>query len=131
MESRHGAPSVSIIVPTLNEVQNVEPLTRQIMASGIDPLEIIFVDDGSTDGTGEKIGALAGEFPVRLVVRENPSLGLSGAVVAGARAAAGDLLVVMDADLSHPPSRIPDLPNVASPSSRVGQGVKFINPADP
>ena len=109
MESRHGARSVSIIVPTLNEVQNIEPLTRQIMASGIAPLEIIFVDDGSTDGTGEKINALAAEFPVRLVVRENPSLGLSGAVVAGARAAAGDLLVVMDADLSHPPGRIPDL----------------------
>ena len=109
MESRLGATSVSIIVPTLNEVENVDPLTRQIMASGIEPLEIIFVDDGSTDGTGECIRALAVEFPVRLVTRENPTLGLSGAVVAGAQAAAGDLLVVMDADLSHPPSRIPDL----------------------
>jgi len=109
MESRLEASSVSIIVPTLNEVENVEPLTRQIMASGIEPLEIVFVDDGSTDGTREKIHALAAEFPVRLVLRENPTLGLSGAVVAGARAAAGDLLVVMDADLSHPPSRIPDL----------------------
>ena len=109
MEPGLGAQSVSIIVPTLNEVENVEPLTRRIMASGIAPREIIFVDDGSTDGTGARIGALATEFPVRLVVRENPTLGLSGAVVAGARAAVGDLLVVMDADLSHPPDRIPEL----------------------
>ncbi len=109
MESSRGAQSVSIIVPTLNEVENVEPLTRGIMASGIEPLEIVFVDDGSTDGTAERIRALAAEFPVRLLVRENPTLGLSGAVVAGAGTATGDLLVVMDADLSHPPSRIPDL----------------------
>lgn len=109
MESSRGAQSISIIIPTLNEVENVEPLTRRIMASGIEPLEIVFVDDGSTDGTAERIRALAAEFPVRLLVRENPTLGLSGAVVAGARAAAGNLLVVMDADLSHPPGRIPDL----------------------
>lgn len=109
MEPASLVQSVSIIVPTLNEAENMEQLTRQIMASGIDPLEIIFVDDGSTDGTCERVRALAAEFPVRLVVRENPTLGLSGAVVAGAHAATGDLLVVMDADLSHPPSRIPDL----------------------
>lgn len=109
MDPSPNAKSVSIIVPTLNEVENVEPLTRQIMASGIEPLEIVFVDDGSTDGTGERVRALTAEFPVRLVLRENPTLGLSGAVVAGVDAAAGDLIVVMDADLSHPPSRIPDL----------------------
>ncbi len=109
VESSLPLPSVSIIVPTLNEVENVEPLTRRIMASGMEPLEIIFVDDGSSDGTPDRIRALAAEFPVRLVLRENPTLGLSGAVVAGAGAATGDLLVVMDADLSHPPGRIPDL----------------------
>ena len=109
MESSLRAQSVSIIVPTLNEVENVEPLTRGIMASGIEPLEIVFVDDGSSDGTGERVRGLAAEFPVRLLLRENPTLGLSGAVVAGARAATGDLLVIMDADLSHPPNRIPDL----------------------
>ncbi len=109
MEAKLGALSVSIIVPTLNEAENVEPLIRRIMASGIAPLEIVFVDDGSTDGTRERIRALAVEFPLRLVVRETPTLGLSGAVVAGAQAAAGDLLVVMDADLSHPPDHLPDL----------------------
>ena len=101
--------SVSIIVPTLNEVENIEPLIDQITASGIAPLEIIFVDDGSDDGTCDRIRGIAVEVPVRLVLRENATLGLAGAVVAGARVAGGELLVVMDADLSHPPARIPDL----------------------
>jgi dolichol-phosphate mannosyltransferase len=100
---------VSVIVPTLNEAENVEPLVRRIFACGLEVLEILFVDDGSTDGTAERIRELAAQFPIRLLVRENPALGLSGAVVAGACAARGDLLVVMDADLSHPPDRIPDL----------------------
>lgn len=109
MQSAPRANSVSIVIPTLNEAENVEPLIRRIMASGIQPLEILFVDDGSTDGTGARVRELGAEFPVQLLTRENPTLGLAGAVIAGARAAQGDFLVVMDADLSHPPARIPDL----------------------
>jgi dolichol-phosphate mannosyltransferase len=101
--------SVSIIVPTLNEVENVEPLLEGIFVSGLEVLEVIFVDDGSTDGTADRVHELAERFPLRLLVRASATLGLSGAIVAGARAARGDLLVVMDADLSHPPSGIPDL----------------------
>ncbi len=53
--------------------------------------------------------SLGKEFPVRLIERAEPTLGLSGAVIAGARAAVGEILVVMDADLSHPPREIPNL----------------------
>ena len=100
---------ISVIVPTLNEAENVEPLVRRI--TGCDPLpdEILFVDDGSADGTRERVRALATSAPVRLIERDSPTLGLSGAVIEGARVAGGDLLVVMDADLSHPPERIADL----------------------
>jgi dolichol-phosphate mannosyltransferase len=101
--------TVSIVIPTLNEAENVEPLVEQILATGLSPFEIIFVDDGSTDGTSDRIRALARQYPIKLIERENPTLGLSGAVIAGAKAASGDLLVVMDADLSHPPQKIPDL----------------------
>jgi dolichol-phosphate mannosyltransferase len=101
--------SVSVVVPTLNEAENVEPLVRQIVAAAPGCREIIIVDDGSTDGTQERVRALTVEFPVQLLVREQPTLGLSGAVIAGARAAAGEIVVVMDADLSHPPAEIPQL----------------------
>ncbi|HEX8279814.1 MAG TPA: polyprenol monophosphomannose synthase [Chthoniobacterales bacterium] len=100
---------LSIIVPTLNEAENVEPLVRQIMVAQPDCGEIIIVDDGSTDGTRERVRALSAVFPVRLLERNEPTLGLSGAVIAGARVARGELLVVMDADLSHPPDEIPNL----------------------
>ncbi len=101
--------SISIVIPTLNEVENIEPLVRRIVASVPGCGEIIMVDDGSKDGTPDAIRALAASFPVRLIERAQPTLGLSGAVIEGAKAACGDLLVVMDADLSHPPEDIPRL----------------------
>jgi dolichol-phosphate mannosyltransferase len=101
--------SVSIIVPTLNEADNIAPLVAQIRATGVPFREIVFVDDRSTDGTQEIIRALARDHPVRLIEREPGEIGLAGAVMAGAKAAEGDLLLVMDADLSHPPERINDL----------------------
>src|SRR6478735_1193993 len=100
---------VSIIIPTLNEAENIEPLVRQIAAANPNCAEILFVDDGSTDGTRHRIRELAATYPVRLLERDRPVLGLSGAVTDGARAATGEILVVMDADLSHPPAEIPSL----------------------
>ena len=100
---------ISLVIPTLNEAENIEPLLGRILRCEPAPDEIIFVDDGSTDGTRERIRSFTASAPVRLLERVAPQLGLSGAVVAGARAARGDVLVVMDADLSHPPERIADL----------------------
>ena len=100
---------ISLVIPTLNEVENIEPLLARIRRCDPAPDEIVFVDDGSTDGTRERIRSLAVSAQVRLIERVTPRLGLSGAVIAGARAAHGDILVVMDADLSHPPERIANL----------------------
>ena len=100
--------SFALIVPTLNEADNIEPLVERIGRIEPPPAEIIFVDDNSSDGTRERIRSL-GRADVRLVERDEPSLGLAGAVIAGARAAQSELLVVMDADLSHPPEKIPEL----------------------
>lgn len=100
---------ISVIIPTLNEVENIEPLLDRILQCRPAPDEIIFVDDGSTDGTRERIRSFSASAPVRLIERNAPVFGLSGAVIAGARAAAGDLLVVMDADLSHPPEKMAEL----------------------
>ena len=108
--------SVSISVPTLNEAENIAPLVSQIVASGVPILEILFIDGGSIDRTCDAIRSLAANHPIRLIEQEPDEPGLAAAIMAGARAAQGDILVVMDADLSHPPERIKDLlaPLVAS-----------------
>ena len=104
--------SVSIIVPTLNEEENIVPLVSEITACTFPFREILFVDDHSTDATREKIRALVRQVPdqpIRLIEQDGAGLGLAGAIMSGARAARGEILLVMDADLSHPPDRIKDL----------------------
>ncbi len=103
------ARSVSIIVPTLNEEENIAPLVSQIAACAVPFREILFVDDHSTDATRAEIRALEGSQPIRLIEQDDADLGLAGAIMSGARAAEGEILLVMDADLSHPPERIKDL----------------------
>ncbi|PYL67714.1 MAG: hypothetical protein DMF28_08525 [Verrucomicrobia bacterium] len=101
--------SVSIIVPTLNEEENIAPLVAQITACAVPFREILFVDDYSTDATREEIRALEGSLPIRLIEQNGAEFGLASAIMSGARAAEGEILLVMDADLSHPPERIKDL----------------------
>lgn len=99
---------ISVVIPTLNEAENIQELVARILAATKE-VEIIVVDDNSRDGTQEKVLALQNEHPVILLERKKPEHGLTGAVLAGARAASCDVVVVMDADLSHPPERILDL----------------------
>src|SRR6266498_5198594 len=101
--------SVSIIIPTLNEEENILPLVAEITACGVPFQEILCVDDDSTDATCDKIRALAGTHPIRLIEQDGAGPGLATAIMSGARAARGEILLVMDADLSHPPDRIKDL----------------------
>src|SRR5688500_13432196 len=104
------APQVSIIVPALNEALNLPPLAEQVAAAmGARTYELIVVDDSSTDDTRAVCARLVDRYPLRLIVREQPKDGLSGAVLRGMSEARGDTFVVMDADLQHPPDRIPAL----------------------
>lgn len=102
-------PSVSIIIPTRNEAENIAPLVSQVATAAAPLYEIVFVDADSTDGTLDIIRSLAAVHPIRLIEQDPATPGLAAAVTAGAAAAQGELLVVMDADLSHPPERIKDL----------------------
>jgi dolichol-phosphate mannosyltransferase len=103
------AHSISIIIPTLNEEENIAPLVSEITACAIPFGEILFVDDHSIDETCDKVRALAETHPIRLIEQDGAGPGLATAIMLGARAARGEILLVMDADLSHPPDRIKDL----------------------
>lgn len=105
-------PDFTVIVPTRNEAGNVAELTRRLAAAiGPDvPFEVLFVDD-STDDTPEVIETVAREqgAPLSVLHRDDPVGGLGGAVVDGFRAARSDWIVVIDADLQHPPEFVPRL----------------------
>src|SRR5256714_3831995 len=101
---------VSVIIPTINEAENLRLLVPRVAAAlaGRD-YEVLVVDDGSRDGTPQVCAELAATYPVTLHVRDQAKDGLSGAVVTGFGLARGDILAVMDADLQHPPERLPAL----------------------
>lgn len=103
--------SITVIIPTLNEVENIDLLlTRvcQVRKKYELNFQILFVDSASKDGTAEKVDCWKGETGVHILRRE-VNLGLADAVIAGARYATSDYVLVMDADLSHPPEMIPAL----------------------
>lgn len=98
----------SIVIPTLNEAGNIDSLLTRLLAVdfGADNFEIIFVDDGSTDGTPDKVRAWKKRANVQLIERrEKPDL--TASILAGTATARSDVIVVMDADLSHAPEHLP------------------------
>jgi dolichol-phosphate mannosyltransferase len=109
--------SISIVLPTRNEAENIPRLVQEIDLLLPDLVrEVIFVDD-STDGTPDAIrdAAERSRTPISLIHRppERRGDGLGGAVLEGMRAARGDWICVMDADLQHPPAVIPELARCA------------------
>ncbi len=103
---------VSIIIPTFQEAGNLGQLVDRIAQSMSEldgTYEVLIIDDNSQDGTEQVVNTLRDDGqPVRLIVRRSER-GLSSAVVRGLDEAKGDLLVCMDAELSHPPEMIPAL----------------------
>ncbi|MFQ5501222.1 MAG: polyprenol monophosphomannose synthase [Phycisphaerae bacterium] len=105
------AEPVSIIVPTYKEAENIPILTERLFAAlgqADIPGELILVDDNSRDGTEEAVQKLTNLHPIRLITRTHER-GLSSAVLRGFAEARHDLLLCMDADLSHPPESVPDV----------------------
>jgi len=116
---------ISVVVPTYNEADNIKPLVEAVAkAFAGTPYELVIVDDGSPDGTAEVAAELSKEYPVKVVVRPR-RLGLSSAVVDGARAAAGDVVVVMDADFQHPPELAPALAQAVLSGADLAVGTRY------
>jgi len=118
---------LSVVIPTLYEAKNIEAVVERITRSlhGVNH-EIIIVDDNSQDGTQEVCARLAASLPVRLIVRAVPTDGLSGAVLLGLSKATGDNLVVMDADLQHPPEKIPELLEKLKLGAEFAMGSRYV-----
>jgi chlorobactene glucosyltransferase len=105
------APRVSVIVPARDEARNIARCVHSVLASTWPALEVLVVDDHSTDGTGDIARAIAARDP-RLRVLDNPPLppgwmGKQWACATGAAAAYGDVLCFVDADTTHAPDLVP------------------------
>lgn len=103
--------AASIIVPAYLEAANLRELAERIfrtMQRASIAAEMIIVDDDSQDGTESLVDDLSRVYPVRLIIRRGER-GLASAVLRGFREARYDRLVVLDADLQHPPEMIPVL----------------------
>ena len=110
--SRTKAPYLSIVLPMFNEEENIQPQYREIVAA-VDPLgldyEIVFVDDGSTDGSCDSIKEIARKDKRVKLVRFRKNFGQTAAMAAGIDFSQGEIIVFMDADLQNDPRDIPAL----------------------
>jgi glycosyltransferase involved in cell wall biosynthesis len=103
---------VSVVIPVYNERESVRPLCDELLAvlRGLGRRsEVVFVDDGSTDGTSEVLADLAARDTEVIVVRLRRNFGKAAALMAGFREARGDAVVTIDGDLQDDPAEIPRL----------------------
>ena len=116
-------PSLSVVVAVRNERSNLAPLINEIAAAlaSTGAFEVIYVDDGSTDGTAETLQALAAERPWLRVLRHAASAGQSAAIRSGVRAARAAIVATLDGDGQNDPAYIPTLVStLAAAGDRTG-----------
>jgi dolichol-phosphate mannosyltransferase len=106
-------PEISVVVPVHNEVDNIEPLIKEILAAlqGLGASEILYVDDCSRDGTPEKLVNLKRQNDVLRVLTHQKQSGQSAAIRSGIKAARGTLIITLDGDGQNDPADIPKLLN--------------------
>lgn len=120
--------SISVVVPVLDEVESLRPLYQELTETldtlGL-PYELIFIDDGSTDGTDRVLRALHAEDDRIQVIQFRRNFGKSAALAAGFAAAGGDAIITMDADLQDVPAEIPNLLAELEAGADLVSGWKF------
>ncbi|MGK6316942.1 glycosyltransferase family 2 protein [Neorhizobium sp. DT-125] len=109
-ESEHRSPELSVIVPTLNEAPNVELVVGALVASlrGID-WEVIFVDDDSNDGTTNVVRLIARRDGRVRCIRRIGRRGLAGATMEGMLSSSAPVIAIMDGDMQHDVSLLPEM----------------------
>jgi dolichol-phosphate mannosyltransferase len=119
---------VWVTVPTLDEVENLDTLVHRIRAA-IDDAHILIVDDASTDGTPDKAEALGAEFGGIEVLRRPRKMGLGSAYRAGhaiGMARGYDVMIQIDADLSHDPAALPSLLAAIDDGADLAIGSRYV-----
>ncbi len=106
------APTLSVVIPAYNEEHGIDAILERVLAqreallaNGVGDLEVIVVDDGSRDGTADRVLAIPGARLVRHTVNQ----GYGAALKTGFSEARGDLLAFLDADGTYPPEHVPNL----------------------
>lgn len=116
----------SIVIPALNEQDNIQhtfETINAVLAPAI-PYEIIFIDDGSTDSTYQRIQELSSSYPQVHGLCFSRNFGKEAAIFAGLEAAHGNCCLVMDCDLQHPAELIPEMYHLWQEGYEVVEGVK-------
>lgn len=107
----NAVPELAVVVPVKNEADNILPLVTEIHAAlhGVAEFEIIYVDDGSTDATGQKLLAAKAQFPQLRFLRHRLSCGQSQAIATAVKHAQAPLIAMLDGDGQNDPADIPNM----------------------
>lgn len=131
--SHHISTLVSIVIPALNEQDNIGPLEREVAESLGDlpyDFEFIVVDNGSTDGTEVAVKAICSRDARWKYVRFSRNFGVEASITAGYKLASGEAIVVLYSDLQDPPQVIPKLIEKWREGFDVVYGVRTVRPGD-
>lgn len=116
-----------VIIPTYNEIENIEKMVRKVMS--LDQFDLLIIDDGSPDGTAQKVIELQKEFDNRLFIEQRAGkLGLGTAYIHGFRWSIRhkyDLIFEMDCDFSHNPDDLPRLRKACEDGADVSIGSRY------
>jgi len=112
MKNKTRTVSLSVVIPVYNEFDNLDLLQHELMAS-LEPLsipyEIVYVNDGSSDGSRQKLIEVSSAYREVMVVDLRRNFGQTAAIAAGLDYSTGDVIILMDSDLQNVPADISSL----------------------